>query len=391
MLATKRPAPTLSETRYLPIEEYGMIGDLSTVALVGKNGSIDWCCLPDFDSPSVFGALLDADKGGSFRLAPVEQEGLGTKQMYFPETNILITRFLTHDGVGEITDFMPIKQKGTARYEHHLVRAVHMMRGSLTFQVACRPAFNYARDTHALQLSEHGAVFRSPQLTLALSSSVPLRDDGQGGAQASFTLSEDQSAFFFLDSSQNEDLLPRPVSQDVYEAQFAETRRYWLRWISQCKYQGRWREHVQRSALALKLLTYAPTGAIVAAPTTSLPEHLGGSRNWDYRYTWLRDASFTLYALNALGFTQEARAFMHWLQRLPSHGADLQIMYGIRGERHLAEQELSNLSGYEQSWPVRIGNGAVAQKQLDVFGEVLDFLHCYRRQGGLERDGEQLE
>ncbi len=314
MLATKRPAPTLTETRYLPIEEYGMIGDLSTVALVGKNGSIDWCCLPDFDSPSVFGTLLDAGKGGSFRLAPVEQEGLGTKQMYFPETNILITRFLTHDGVGEITDFMPIKQKGTARYEHHLVRAVHMVRGSLTFQVACRPAFNYARDTHALQLSEHGAVFRSPKLTLALSSSVPLSDDGQGGAQASFTLSEDQSAFFFLDSSQNEHLLPHPFSQGMYEAQFAETRRYRLRWISQCQYQGRWREHVQRSALVLKLLTYAPTGAIVAAPTTSLPEGIGGERNWDYRFTWFRDAAFTLDSLLALGFTEEAEAFIDWLK-----------------------------------------------------------------------------
>ena len=386
MLATKRPARTLTETRYLPIEEYGMIGDLSTVALVGKNGSIDWCCLPDFDSPSVFGTLLDADKGGSFRLSPVEQEGLGTKQMYFPETNILITRFLTHDGVGEITDFMPIKSKGTGRYEHHLVRAVHMVRGSLTFQVACRPAFNYARDTHTLHYTEHGAVFRSPKLTLALSSSVPLRDDGQGGAQASFTLSEDQSAFFFLDSSQDEDLLPRPVSQDVYEAQFAETRRYWLRWISQCQYQGRWREHVQRSALALKLLTYAPTGAIVAAPTTSLPEGIGGERNWDYRFTWFRDSAFTLDSLLALGFTEEAEAFIDWLKgRLNElqEGGELQPIYTIRGGHEMPEIRLDHLEGYRQSRPVHIGNGAATQRQLDIYGELMDVLFVYSRHRGL--------
>jgi len=386
MLATKRPAQTLTGTRYLPIEEYGMIGDLSTVALVGKNGSIDWCCLPDFDSPSVFGTLLDAGKGGSFRLAPVEQESLGTKQMYFPETNILITRFLTHDGVGEITDFMPIKQKGTERYEHHLVRAVHMVRGSLTFQVACRPAFNYVRDTHTLHYTEHGAVFRSPKLTLALSSSVPLSDDGQGGAQASFTLSEDQSAFFFLDSSQNEHLLPHPVSQGMYEAQFAKTRRYWLRWISQCQYQGRWREHVQRSALVLKLLTYAPTGAIVAAPTTSLPEGIGGERNWDYRFTWFRDSAFTLDSLLALGFTEEAEAFIDWLKgRLNElqEGGELQPIYTIRGGHEMPEIHLDHLDGYRQSRPVHIGNGAATQHQLDIYGELMDVLFVYSRHRGL--------
>jgi GH15 family glucan-1,4-alpha-glucosidase len=386
MLETKQQAQPSIETRYLPIEAYGMIGDLTTVALVGKNGSIDWCCLPDFDSPSIFAALLDADKGGSFRLAPVEQEHLETKQIYFPETNILITRFLTSEGVGEITDFMPIKSQGTERYEHHLVRAVHMVRGSLTLQVSCRPAFNYARDTHTLHLSEHGAVFHSPALTLALSSSVPLNDDGQGGAQATFTLSEDQSAIFFLDSSQDEDLLPHPVTQERYEAQFAETRRYWLRWISQCHYQGRWREHVQRSALALKLLTYAPTGAIVAAPTASLPEGIGGERNWDYRFTWFRDASFTLDSLLVLGFTEEAEAFTGWLKgRLNElhEGGELQPMYTIRGGHEMPEILLDHLEGYRQSRPVRIGNGAATQRQLDIYGELMDVLFVYSRHRGL--------
>ncbi|SRR5579875_155528 len=386
MLETKQQrAETSTETRYLPIEAYGMIGDLTTVALVGKNGSIDWCCLPDFDSPGIFGALLDADKGGSYRLAPVEQEGLETKQMYFPETNILITRFLTHEGIGEITDFMPIKQKGTQRYEHHLVRAVHMVRGALTFRVSCRPAFNYARDAHTLHLSEHGAIFRSTSLNLALSSSVPLSDDGQGGALATFTLSEDQTAFFFLDSSQDL-ILPHPVSQDMYEEQFSETRRYWLRWLSQCQYQGRWREQVQRSALALKLLTYAPNGAIVAAPTTSLPEGIGGGRNWDYRFTWFRDAAFTLDSMLALGFTEEAEAFIGWLKgRLNElqEGGELQPMYTIRGGHEMPEIHLDHLDGYKQSRPVRIGNGAATQRQLDIYGELMDVLYVYAHHRGL--------
>jgi GH15 family glucan-1,4-alpha-glucosidase len=389
MLTEKQAAQPLTETRYLPIEAYGMIGDLTTVALVGKNGSIDWCCLPDFDSPSIFAALLDADKGGSFRLAPVEQELTGTKQMYLPETNILITRFMTSDGVGEITDFMPIKQPGTNRYQHHLVRAVHIVRGSLSFQLDCHPAFNYARDSHTLHLSENGAVFRSAALSLTLSSSVPLSDDGHGGAHATFTLSEDQSAFFFLDSSQDQNALPHSVSQDVYEEQFLETRRYWLRWLSQCQYQGRWREQIYRSALALKLLTYAPTGAIVAAPTTSLPEGIGGERNWDYRFTWFRDASFTLESMLALGFTEEAEAFMGWLNARVSElheGGELQPMYTIRGGHEMPEIHLDHLEGYRQSRPVRIGNGAATQRQLDIYGELMGVIFLYTRHRGMSYD-----
>lgn len=389
MLTAKQAAQPLTETPYLPIEAYGMIGDLSTVALVGKNGSIDWCCLPDFDSPSIFAALLDADKGGSFHLAPVEQEHTGTKQMYLPETNILITRFMTDNGVGEITDFMPIKQPGTERYQHHLVRAVHMVRGSLSFQLDCHPAFNYARDPHTLHISENGAVFRSAALSLALSSSVPLSDDGQGGAHATFTLSEDQTAFFFLDSSQGQNALPHPVSQEVYEAQFLETRRYWLHWLSQCQYQGRWREQIYRSALALKLLTFAPTGAIVAAPTTSLPEGIGGERNWDYRFTWFRDASFTLESLLALGFTEEAEAFMGWVNARVSElheGGELQPMYTIRGGHEMPEINLDHLEGYRQSRPVRIGNGAATQRQLDIYGELMGVIFLYTRHRGMPYD-----
>ncbi len=390
MLETKQQTQALTETWYLPIENYGIIGDLSTVVLVGKNGSIGWCCLPDFDSPSIFAALLDADKGGSFRLAPVEQERLATKQIYFPGTNILITRFLTSDGSGEVSDFMPIEQKGTERHKHHLARSVHIVRGSLTFQLTCRPAFNYARDSRTLQLFEHGAVFRSAALTLALSSSVPLTDDGQGGVQTTFTLSEDQSAFFFLDSSQDQDILPHLVSQGEYEAQFLETRRCWLRWLSQCQYQGRWREQVHRSALALKLLTYAPTGAIVAAPTTSLPEGIGGERNWDYRFTWFRDAAFTLDSLLALGFTEEVEAFTGWLNARVSElheGGELQPMYTIHGGHEMPEIHLDHLEGYRQSRPVRIGNGAATQRQLDIYGELMDVIFLYTRHRGLAYEG----
>lgn len=388
MLRNETASPLIATraAAYLPIEDYAMVGDLYTVALVGKNGSIDWCCLPDFDSPSVFGALLDAGKGGYFRLAPASPDGITTKQMYFPESNIVVTRFLCHGGVGEITDFMPVKERADSSSEHHLIRAVHMVRGTLTFAMHCRPAFNYGRDPHQLRFEEHGAVFNSPALTLALSSSVPLNDDGRGGAQAVFTLSEDKSAYFFLDSSPEKDLLPHPASRDLYEAQFAATRRYWRRWLSQCHYQGRWREPVQRSALTLKLLTYGPTGAIVAAPTTSLPEQIGGVRNWDYRLTWFRDSAFTLDSMLALGFTDEAEAFINWLQaRLNGlqEGGELQPIYTIHGSPDMPEVQLDHLEGYRASAPVRIGNAAATQRQLDIYGELLDVLYLYARHRGL--------
>src|SRR5256885_11769636 len=184
---------------YLPIEDYALIGDLHTVALVGKNGSIDWCCLPRFDSPSIFGAILDVKKGGYFRIAPPDTPNMGHKQLYLPDTNILITRFLTVDGVGEITDFMPIKQTDSADHHHHLMRSVQAVHGSLSFEVVCRPAFNYARDKHTVYLSEDGAVFASDSLCLNLSSSIPLEEDGRGGVHATFTLHEGQSAHFQME------------------------------------------------------------------------------------------------------------------------------------------------------------------------------------------------
>ena len=384
---------SLSKSRlaqtYLPVGDYGVIGNLHTVALVGKNGSIDWCCIPRFDAPSVFGALLDAEKGGFFRIAPSDMSGTERKQLYLPDTNILITRFLTVDGVGEIIDFMPIKQVGSATHQHHLMRSVQVVRGSLSLEMICRPAFNYARDTHVRHLSEDGAVFISEGLCLALTSSVPIVEDGKGGVRATFILHQGQSAYFQLESARDQDIRPHRHSPRYYEVEFLETKRYWQNWLSQCQYQGRWREMVHRSALVLKLLTYAPTGAIVAAPTTSLPEIIGGARNWDYRYTWLRDAAFTLYSFLILGFTQEAEAFMGWLaarcQELQADGS-LQPMFTIDGGHDLTEMTLVHLEGYRQSGPVRIGNGAFKQRQLDVYGELLDSIYLFDRHTNISYD-----
>ena len=378
-----------SSPSYQPIEDYAIIGDLHTVALVGKNGSIDWCCIPCFDSPSVFGALLDVNKGGYFRISPDETPGMGLKQLYLPETNILITRFLTVDGVGEITDFMPVKQEGTAHHQHHIIRSVAVVRGSLSFNIVCRPAFNYARDSHEIHLSKDGVIFHSKNLCLGLATSVPLEQDGEGGVRAHFTLHANQSVHFILESAKDKDIAPQRLTHSQYHEAFRNTIAYWRNWLSQCTYHGRWREVVQRSALVLKLLTYAPTGAIVAAATTSLPEAMGGQRNWDYRYTWLRDASFSLYSLLTLGFTEEAQAFMGWLDarchELDANGT-LQPMYGINGEHDLTEYTLDHLEGYRQSRPVRIGNGAYKQNQLDVYGELMDAVYIYNRYSTISYD-----
>ena len=386
----KQDARHPSDT-YQPIEDYAVVGDLHTVALIGKNGSIDWCCVPRFDSPSVFGSLLDAGKGGFFRISPQLNDGtrMGHKQLYLPETNILITRFLTEDGVGEITDFMPVKLSRVVDHQHNIIRSVTVVRGSLAFEMVCRPAFNFARDTHEVYTSDEGAVFVSQSLCLALSSSMPLEKDGEGGARATFTLQAGESVYFVLESARHHDLSPRRPTPGEYRESFQRTLNYWRRWCSQCQYTGRWREMVQRSALVLKLLTYSPTGAIVAAPTTSLPETIGGPRNWDYRYTWLRDASFTLYSLLSLGFTQEAEAFMGWLDarchELKANGS-LQPMYTIDGKHDLTEITLDHLEGYRQSGPVRIGNGAYKQNQLDVYGELMDAIYIYNRYDAISYD-----
>jgi GH15 family glucan-1,4-alpha-glucosidase len=380
-----------SRTRkYLPIQDYGVIGNLHTVALVGKNGSIDWCCIPRFDSPSVFGALLDAEKGGFFRITPSDTGDIGYQQLYLPDTNILITRFLTLDGVGEIIDFMPLGQEhDEAEHQHYIMRYVRVVRGLLAFEIVCRPAFNYARDLHDIYISEEGAVFHSNSLVLSLSCNIPLEEDGRGGVSGKLVLREEQEQFFRLESAHNHELQPHSHTKEYYQAEFLETKRYWQSWVSRCQYHGRWREMVTRSALVLKLLTYQPTGAIVAAPTTSLPETVGGERNWDYRYTWLRDAAFTIYSLLILGFLDEAKSFMDWLEARCCNLADgsaLQPMYSIEGKSELVESMLNHLEGYRGSRPVRIGNGAYKQDQLDTYGELIDSIYILNRYKDISYD-----
>ncbi len=366
---------------YLPIAEYGIIGNLHTVALVGTDGTIGWCCWPRFDSPSVFASLLDHEKGGYWKIEPVE-ECHSIKQLYFPDTNVLITRFLTPDGVGEVQDFMPIHRDADAR--RHLVRRVVVVRGQMTFRMECQPRLNYGRALHTTDAGKHGAMFRSPELTMVLESSQPVTRDGLG-VRCEFTLGPDDTASFSLGDSDDDHVL-RGMREADASQQFQRTVRYWRGWLAQSQYRGRWREMVNRSALTLKLLTYRPTGAIVAAPTTSLPEQIGGGRNWDYRYTWIRDAAFSVYALLRLGFTEEAQAFMDWLtarfrESDGGSGGPLQIMYGIDGRHELEELTLDHLEGYEQSAPVRIGNGAATQLQLDIYGELIDSIYLYNKYG----------
>ena len=368
---------------YQPIENYGLIGNMRTTALVGMNGSIDWMCLPHFDSPSVFAAILDDVKGGSFKIAPVF-EGVKSKQYYWPDTNVLVTRFHTSAGVGRIIDFMPTRFGSADGIQHGLIRRVQAIRRSLTFRVECRPAFNYGRDTHTLALTKEEAYFESPNLSLRLGATIPLTQE-DNMVVTEFTLQEGEEADFCLqkidlDHPSHAAICPEHLAEDL----FKETVDYWRRWLLNCTYTGRWREMVYRSALALKLLTFEPTGAIVAAPTCSLPEGVGGIRNWDYRYTWIRDAAFTLYGLLRIGFSEEASAFMHWLEarchEIEPDGS-LQLVYGIQGGHQLPEEILDHLKGYKGSRPVRIGNGASQQLQLDIYGELLDSIYLYNKYG----------
>jgi GH15 family glucan-1,4-alpha-glucosidase len=367
---------------YLPIENHGVIGNLKTVALVGINGSIDWFCFPHFDSPSVFASLLDDKRGGCYQICPAADDGFATKQVYWPETNVLVTRFLSDEGVGELIDFMPLGPYQRERGWHAIVRQVRVVRGRMTFRLRCAPAFNYARADHKVEFVPGGVRFATEGLALGLSSDHELRIEGRG-VTAEFTLSQDESASFELHETNGfgEEV---GFSDEDCERLFNETVEYWHHWLSRCTYAGRWREMVHRSALVLKLLVFEPTGAIVAAPTTSLPESLGGERNWDYRYTWMRDAAFTVYALIRIGFTAEAAAFMQWLDdRCHEMGPDgrLNIMYGIDGHHNLDEEHLDHLEGYMGSAPVRVGNGAYDQLQLDIYGELMDSVYLFNKYG----------
>jgi GH15 family glucan-1,4-alpha-glucosidase len=364
-----------------PIENHGIIGDLHTVALVGMDGSIDFMCLPAFDSPSVFAGLLDEHRGGRFQLAPL-LDGANQRQLYLPDTCVLLTRFLSDDGVAEVSDFMPIADAGDT---HSLVRRAKTVRGEVQFRMSCQPRFDYARGSHRAERTTDGALFVSAgshPMALRLRASVPVRLE-DGAAAAEFRLGAEESASFVLEQTGSGRESPAAAPDYVVEA-FKETVNFWRRWIGRCSYHGRWREMVNRSALTLKLLTSRPHGSMVASPTFGLPERVGGTRNWDYRYTWIRDAAFALYGLMRLGFTEEASAFMRWVEarcaELEPDGA-LQIMYGIDGRHDLPEQTLSHLEGYRGSRPVRIGNDAYSHLQLDIYGELMDAIYLYDKYG----------
>jgi GH15 family glucan-1,4-alpha-glucosidase len=359
---------------YQPIENYGIIGNMRTVALVGMNGSIDWYCYPQFDSPSVFGAILDDKKGGRFQIS-AGANGVRHKQVYWPSTNVLVTRFLLGDGIAELEDFMPVGLPSDSPGHHHICRRIRCVRGAVRISVSCRPAFDYGRQTHDTQIKANGVIFKSGNVSLALSTNVPLSNDEQGGVSAEFVLAEGKSQVFIL-RDDCADGVPCPPSEKGAEELLRGTVKFWHDWLSACTYHGRWRDQVQRSALALKLLTFEPTGAIIAAPTTSLPEVIGGARNWDYRYTWMRDAAFTVYAFLRIGFREEAAAFMGWIEDYASKHVNPKapgaVVFTIEGDTQLPEQTLEHWEGYRGSRPVRIGNAAVSQFQGDIYGELMD-------------------
>lgn len=368
---------------YQPIEDYGVVGNLRTVALVGSNGSIDWFCFPQFDSPSVFGAILDEHKGGYFRISPTIDH-VSKKQFYWADTNVLVTRFLSTDGVGQIIDYMPVGETKNDPPYRGLIRRVKVMRGSMGFRMECVPAFNYGRDRHTVDIIAEGARFSAPNLCLGLASSVALQNFCEHGVACEFSLEEGQSQSFELHGLTPGLREQIGIPEQLSDRLFCDTVDFWRGWLSKCTYRGRWREVVQRSALVLKLLTFEPTGAIVAAPTCSLPESLGGPRNWDYRYTWIRDAAFTVYSLMRIGFTEEAAQFVSFLD-VRCHEMDpdgsLQTVYGIDGRHVLTEETLDHWEGYMGSRPVRIGNEAYQQLQLDISGELMDSLYLYNKYG----------
>jgi GH15 family glucan-1,4-alpha-glucosidase len=370
---------------YPPIGDYALIGDCRSAALVSRDGSVDWYCIPRFDSPSLFAALLDRERGGHFRIAPTAQYSV--RRRYLAETAVLETIFETATGVVKVTDFMPLPGGETIWPDYadipfpRLVRMVRCLRGTVEVLVTFAPRPDYGRQVPTFGVHPHGVLAGARPDAFLLASDVPFEAKGDH-AEARVTLTVPQQHYFAL-LRLVPGAAPTPPGWAELRRWLAQTVGGWTIWSQNCQYEGPYREMVVRSALTLKLLTYSPTGAVIAAPTTSLPEEIGGERNWDYRYTWLRDATFTLYALAILGYRTEALAFKDWVVRTWADPATpLQIMYAIDGGATLTEETLDHLSGYRDSRPVRIGNGAADQKQLDVYGTLLDAAHLFRKFGG---------
>ncbi|GKU00619.1 glycoside hydrolase family 15 [Fusarium langsethiae] len=414
---------------YLPIEDYGMIGNMHTCALVGIDGSIDYMCWPDFDSPSVFCRLLDKNKGGHFFISPPPDVNCTTKQQYLPSSCILQTRSIHEDGVVDVVDFFPrpkstqVTTKGVKLNAYReatqvqdelkkwLVRRVECIRGSMSLDIELFPSFNYGRDEHETTLyqAKHSTTDATSKVATFCSKGVQLQldvavDKGENetscpsmtfrkekregihgeGLVAQICIEEGQTISFVLRNDLQQHVTER-ITTDVLDAQQHATQSFWYNFIAQSKYKGRWREVVSRSLMILKMMTYEPTGAIIAAPTFSIPEAIGGVRNWDYRYSWIRDSSFTIYILLRLGFKAEADAYMEFIMErfVHSRGPDggLPIMFTIRGETDIPELTLDHLEGYRGSSPVRIGNGAAFHKQFDIYGELMDAIYLYNKYG----------
>ena len=353
------------------IADHGVIGDLQTAALVASDGTIDFLCLPEFDSPTVFAQLLDFARGGQFSIAPVDRE-VRSEQRYIRDTNVLVTRFFASDLDLEVVDFMPIERTPAPS---RVVRLVRMTRGGGRVRMSCAPHPDYARATPVVTVVDRRATFvwRDGE-AFALTATVPFQLAGNE-VISEFALQSGERAAFVFGRCEEGDRLP-----NVRAANRAMRRTvvYWRRWIAGCDYKGEWQAAIHRSALTLKLLQSRRTGAIIAAPTFGLPEQIGGTRNWDFRYSWIRDASFTAYALVRLGMSHEAKVFTRWVAKRCEEAAnpgELQSFYGIDGRRHLVEHTLDHLAGHRDSRPVRIGNAAYDQLQLDIYGELMDAVY----------------
>jgi len=357
-----------------PIENHGIVGDMRTTALVALDGTIDFMCWPRFDSPSIFASMLDED-GGSFLLTPVLKDAR-RRQLYVSDSNVLLSRFLSKEGVAEISDFMPVTDPPSPQ---RLIRRAKAVRGSTRFRMTCRPRFNYGRSEHTVEQQGDAILFRQKGgdgLVLRLHSSVPLTIEADG-VTAAFELQENHTACFVMEDGSGE-AENGATDDDLVTRSFKATLDFWRGWVARSSYHGRWRDIVTRSSLVLKLLTSSEHGSMVAAATFGLPEDPGGVRNWDYRYAWLRDSAFTVYAFLRLGHSEEAAAFMRWLAERATHierRGGWRVMYKLDGSRPPRETELSHWKGYLESAPVRIGNDAIGQLQLDIFGELLDAIY----------------
>jgi GH15 family glucan-1,4-alpha-glucosidase len=369
---------------YAPIRDYAVIGDGRTAALVALDGSIDWLCLPDIDSPSVFGRILDADRGGSFQLSPTER--FESERRYTDDSNVLETVFRSASGAVRVTDAMTLTDTTCITPQRELVRKIEGLEGRMPLRWLFDPRYVYGSVRTRLEQRNGRFIAQAGSDALALGVWNAGEGSVNGVVEGEFELRAGDTAMLSLAASHQEPLVF--VAQDDLERRLERTTRFWQGWASRARYDGPWRDAVVRSVLALKLLVFAPSGAIVASPTASLPEWLGGVRNWDYRFAWLRDASWTLEALLRLGYHDEAHAFFWWLMHASRITQPrLQILYRVDGSPHAPEEDLGHLAGYRGSKPVRVGNGAANQVQLDVYGDVLECIWLYARDVG-EVDGD---